>query len=68
MLLTYLHSSLEETLAAFTGDNAIVEAGRLVLADVADQRLLILWGRYQQRGLAILCGIKLDNDQSVASM
>jgi hypothetical protein len=51
---SHLNGPLEEPLAAFAGDDAVVEAGRLVLADVADQRLLVLRGRQQQRRLPVL--------------
>jgi len=44
----YLNCSFEETFAAFAGDDPVVKAGGLVLADVADQRLLVLRGRDQQ--------------------
>ena len=37
-----LHGPLEEALAAFAGDDAIVEPGGLVLADHAHHRLLVL--------------------------
>jgi hypothetical protein len=52
--LIYLNCSFEETFAAFAGDDPVVKAGGLVLADVADQRLLVLRGRDQQRGRAVL--------------
>ena len=44
----------EEAFAAFAGDDAVVKARGLVLADVADQRLLVLRGRDQQRGRSVL--------------
>jgi hypothetical protein len=50
----YLNCSFEETFAAFAGDDPVVKAGGLVLADVADQRLLVLRGRDQQRGRSVL--------------
>lgn len=40
-----LHRPLEEALAALAGDDAVVQARRLVLADHADHRLLLLLRR-----------------------
>ena len=54
VLCILLDCSLEETFAAFAGDDPVVKAGGLVLADVADQRLLVLRGRDQQRGRSVL--------------
>ena len=52
--MIYLNCSFEETFASFAGDDPVVKAGGLVLADVADQRLLVLRGRDQQRGRSVL--------------
>ena len=52
-----LNSSLEETFAAFAGDNAIVETRRLVLADHADHRLVVLLNHPVGRLIVVEVGL-----------
>ncbi len=51
-----LHRSLEEALAALAGDDAVVQPRRLVLADHADERLLVLVGNGKVGGAAVGVG------------